>query len=157
MIVARVLTPAFKKTLNIIFTMSYIGVYLSIYLLIASTESSFRVQLAHIPKREKSRKTRNRCWIYYHAQRVSYRSWCQRQSDSCHTMPNDIQVQNVIETPDTRPSLTECGLNCIWTSQSQRAQVTLRLCFAFYLNVTLRVQSLLRWFPGFALRISYCA
>ena len=50
---------------------------------------------------------------YNHAQRVSYRSSCQRKRDLCHAMPNDFQVQNVVQTPDTRPSWTECGLNFI--------------------------------------------
>ena len=71
----------------------------------------------------------------HHGERFSYRSSCQRKRSLYHQMSNDMRVQNDIQTPDTRPSRTECYLHFIWTSQSQRAHVTLRRCF----DVTLRL------------------
>ena len=43
-------------------------------------------------------------------------------------------------------------LNFFWTFQSQRAHVTLPLCFEFYLNVTLRVHFSVTFKQIFALR-----
>ena len=61
---------------------------------------------------------------YHHGERFSYRSSCQRKRGLYHQMSNDVRVQNDIQTPDTRPSRTECDLHFIWTSQSQREHVT---------------------------------
>ena len=71
----------------------------------------------------------------HHGEHFSYRSSCQRKRILYHQMSNDMRVQNDIQTPDTRPSRAECDLHFIWTSQSQRAHVTLRRCF----DVTLRL------------------
>lgn len=85
---------------------------------------------------------------FLYAQRVSYCFSCQQLSGLCHQMPHDTQVQNDIQTPDIKcriifrhrtldPAEMNVDFNFIWTPQSQRSHIKLRLCF--YLNVTLRV------------------